>query len=34
MSKILPYQLESEFSSGEEGNKEVFSESEEEENDL
>ena len=33
MSKILPHQLEPEFSSGEEDNEEVFSESEEEEND-
>ena len=34
MPKILPYQLEPEFSSGEEDNEEVFSESEEEENDF
>ena len=33
LSKILPHQLEPEFSSGEEDNQEVFSESEEEEND-
>ena len=32
MSKILPYQLEPEYYSGEEDNEDVFSESEEEEN--
>ena len=34
MSKILPYQLEPEYYSGEEHNEEAFSESEEEENDF
>ena len=32
MSKILPYQLEPKYYSGEEDNEDVFSESEEEEN--